>query len=588
MATYFTAAIPRINNQDADPALAGKPDRESVDDLDSYRGSLGGQRLLAHESAANDALTQYRLQALRALGDYGGLRGKDAIDGHDAYRQTLQDNRDRVFAKLPGAAQALLQPHLDRQHHEDLHFGMAHRAQQDKEWATKSALDALEADKREAMLRPGDLSLLQKLAERSDAEWMKIGQREGWLDDLVLRNAERAKADLIGRVVLTQLKDGDHAGARQTWEFAQNHVDPKTMIDAMRNKQIPGREQPYDNSNPLLGENANVRPQDVQLRSPRGQQLAQVQMPGNASDVPMLLGGEIGPQLAQTDGKDPAFADPPSGTQANVKQPGETEDRNGQVVLPYDKNPGLRFSLADNARYQKLLSYIEKAYGTAYAVQLQQSNWIGDGNYADKKFGFADDVVNSIFRNLAGSGKEVTQEDVDAAVARVMGDKKAVFMMPLGAIFIPRRVDQERALDGLYELKSKFTSDGPIWILQNVPGQPPALKQLEASSDHQWNARWVNIDADHYALVIPGQGFVADRDGHIRTVTIKDVMDVKVPLISKGNAIDLFFGRDIPRETRYTRPINPGSNIAGEKYRKLYKTRLEDSVRRSQGWLDIK
>jgi hypothetical protein len=79
MATYFTAPIPRINSQDADPALAGKPDMELVDDLDTYRGSLGGQRLLAHESAANDALTQYRLQALKTLGDYGALRGKAAI-----------------------------------------------------------------------------------------------------------------------------------------------------------------------------------------------------------------------------------------------------------------------------------------------------------------------------------------------------------------------------------------------------------------------------------------------------------------------------------------------------------------------------
>jgi hypothetical protein len=247
-------------------------------------GTLGRQRLLAHESAANDALTQYRLQALKALGDYGALRGKAAIDGHDAYRQALQDSRDGVFAKLPGAAQALLQPHLDRQHHEDLHFGMAHRGQQDKEWATQSALDSLEADKREAVLRPGDLNLLQRLAERSDAEWLKIGQREGWLDDLVLRNAERSKADLIGRVVLTQLKDGDHAGARQTWEFAQNHVDPQSMIDAMRTKQIPGREQPYDGGNPMLGDNANVRPQDVQLNGaagPGGQQFVQAQMPAS-------------------------------------------------------------------------------------------------------------------------------------------------------------------------------------------------------------------------------------------------------------------------------------------------------------------
>jgi len=173
---------------------------------------------------------------------------------------------------------------------------MAHRGQQDKEWANQSTLDSLEADRREAMLRPGDLNLLQKIAERSDAEWTKIGQRDGLPNDLVLRNADHAKGELFGRIILTQLEKGDKAGAQRTWEFSQQHVDPQTITDAMRNKMLPGQEQQYREINPTFGENADMRPEDVQLRSPGGQQFVQAQMPGTASDAPMLPSGS---QLAQ-------------------------------------------------------------------------------------------------------------------------------------------------------------------------------------------------------------------------------------------------------------------------------------------------
>jgi len=246
MATYFTIDVPpnQRRNQEQDPNLQTVPDFVG-EDPSVLRSQLSGAPLLAHESAANDALTQYRLQALKALGEYSGLRGKEAIDGHDAYRQALQDSRDGVFDQVPGAAQRLLQPHLDRLHHENLHFGMAHRGQQDKEWANKSALDALEANTRDALWRTGDFNLLQKIAEHSDGEWMKIGQREGWSNDLVWRKADQAKGELFGRIILTQLEQGDKAGAQQTWEFSQQHVDPQTITDAMRNRMMPGQRQSY-------------------------------------------------------------------------------------------------------------------------------------------------------------------------------------------------------------------------------------------------------------------------------------------------------------------------------------------------------
>ena len=77
MATYFTIDVPasRRRNQEQDPSLQTVPDFVG-EDPSVLRSQLSAAPLLAHESAANDALTQYRLQALEALGDYSRLRGK--------------------------------------------------------------------------------------------------------------------------------------------------------------------------------------------------------------------------------------------------------------------------------------------------------------------------------------------------------------------------------------------------------------------------------------------------------------------------------------------------------------------------------
>lgn len=52
----------------------------------------------------------------------------------------------------------------------------------------------------------------------------------------------------------------------------------------------------------------------------------------------------------------------------------------------------------------------------------------------------------------------------------------------------------------------------------------PTLKEMQFTNDLEWSTRWINIDRDRFALIMPGQGFLADKDGNIFTVTAKDIM----------------------------------------------------------------
>ncbi len=234
----------------------------------NYRDQLRQQQqLLAHESAANDALTGFRLGAVQAGRAFTGLRMKDAVDGHDGYLQAITQSRDDAIRELPGPARALLKPHLDRAFNVARQLGQDHQMAQNHAWSDQSSLDSLDADAQEAVLHRNNPAQVQALADRAVGEWAKIGERRGWDMGRIAQQAAQSKAALFANVVQALGQDGNGAGMQQAHEQAQGQVDPDSYrkmllahVDLNNRGATP--EQP---PNPRLGQDNEVDPRVAQL-----------------------------------------------------------------------------------------------------------------------------------------------------------------------------------------------------------------------------------------------------------------------------------------------------------------------------------
>ncbi len=213
-----------------------------------YRRQLMQHQLLAHESAANDALNQYRLQGDELWRQYGGTRQREAVEGHDTYQQGLQGARAQAQQGLSAASLTLLREALHQEHQDRVRLGEAHRAVQDQAWSDQSSLDTLAVNRQAAVLHRDDPARVQALAQRGDGAWLKLGERRGWSDRQIGEQVRAWRGQVYGAVIDQQLHEGNVAGASNLLARVQGELDAPTA-DALGDRIVLANARIQDQRN---------------------------------------------------------------------------------------------------------------------------------------------------------------------------------------------------------------------------------------------------------------------------------------------------------------------------------------------------
>lgn len=143
-----------------------------------------------------------------------------------------------------------------------------------------------------------------------------------------------------------------------------------------------------------------------------------------------------------------------------------------------------------------------------------QAGWTGDGSRLARAQGEAELVTKLALTN-GNYGQAVT--DVRAGLQPVTDDR-------LAAVHAPLSVDPDGVLAGLATLRERaLTADAFVGLLGPAGNTVAQKIGADVADQAREDARWVDY-GEGYALVLPGQVYLADDKGKVRVFMLDDVM----------------------------------------------------------------
>lgn len=241
MANVPTINTPSVELQNAptpyqstDAPIAAFGGREA-ETLQHAVGAAVNFKNLVDESAANDALNQFRADNLKATNDFLGKQGKDAVDAHGAYVSDLNNRKEQLLSNLSFGAQRLLKPHLQSALGSAFDLGESHFRTQNAKWSVDSSNATLDTNLKDGINSRNDPDRLRLLLEHGNGEFDKMRAIFGWDDATTASKKAAWTSRFYGSVVDSYLNDGKVGEAKKLLGAVGDQLDP-AMLGAMKNK----------------------------------------------------------------------------------------------------------------------------------------------------------------------------------------------------------------------------------------------------------------------------------------------------------------------------------------------------------------